>query len=530
MVHFNQSAISLAQDLLIQLGLENVAPVNHPECYKLAAACVAVLLVSAVQYVKYKRTSVRVPAAGSSGLFSSYFGAYEFIESAKSVLIEGYRKYKRGTFKVPGLQHWIVTINDPGNIEEVRKAPDDKFSFGEAISDTIAARWTIGTNIARNHYHQAIIRSQLTRSLGARFEDIKDELTSSFEELIPAKGNEWIAIPALQTVRQIVCRTSNRLLVGLPLCRNQDYVDLNISFTIDVSVTALRISKIPVLLRPIFGALITKTPQSIRRGLKHLGPVFDARRRELEEHGEDWADKPADMITWLLEDAPEDEKCSNTELTKRMLVINFAAIHTSSNTFTHALYYLALEREKYVGPLREEVERVLKEEGWTKVAMTAMRKLDSFMKESLRLNAVNMLVLNRKVLVDYTLPDGTFLPKGTFVAANAGATHFDDEIYENADVFDGFRFADIRDGVTEESTKHQMISTSPDYLAFGHGRHACPGRFFAVNELKAMMAYVLLMYGIKLETEGIRPANLWMGTRLSPNPAAKVLFRKRSTI
>ncbi|KAI5118161.1 hypothetical protein M0805_005783 [Coniferiporia weirii] len=522
---FNQSAVTQHVLTATSLAFENA---SHPDYYKYVAACIAVVLVSASQYAKYKKNNVRVPAPSSSGMLSSYFGAYNYIENAKAVLLEGYRKYKRGTFKVPGLEHWVVIINSTENVEDVRKASDDKFSLGEAVSDLIAAPWTIGTGIARNHYHQDIIRSQLTRSLGVRFEDIKDEFTTAFEELIPAK-DEWLAVPALPTVRQIVCRTSNRLFVGLPLCRNQDYVNLNISFTIDVSVTALRISKLPTFLRPILGALITKTPQSIRRGLNHLGPLFNARRRELEEHGEDWADKPADMITWLLEDAPEEEKRDNNELTKRMLVTNFAAIHTSSNSFTHALYYLALEGEKYMGPLREEVDRVLKEEGWTKLAMTKMRKLDSFMKESLRLNSINMLVLNRKVLVDYTLPDGTFLPKGTYIAANAGATHADDGIYENAEVFDGFRFADIRNGAAEESTKHQMISTSADYLAFGHGRHACPGRFFAVNELKAMMAYIVSTYDVKLEKEGAKPPNMWMGARLSPNPTAKVLFRKRTT-
>lgn len=54
-----------------------------------------------------------------------------------------------------------------------------------------------------------------------------------------------------------------------------------------------------------------------------------------------------------------------------------------------------------------------------------------------------------------------------------------------------------------------------------------PGRFFAVNELKAMMAYVLLNYDVKLEKEGIRPSNIYKGIRLLPNPTAKLMFKKR---
>lgn len=37
------------------------------------------------------------------------------------------------------------------------------------------------------------------------------------------------------------------------------------------------------------------------------------------------------MLTWIMEEAPEEERGSPYELAKRMLWINFPAIHTSSN-------------------------------------------------------------------------------------------------------------------------------------------------------------------------------------------------------
>ena len=56
-------------------------------------------------------------------------------------------------------------------------------------------------------------------------------------------------------------------------------------------------------------------------------------------------------------------------------------------TFTHALYNLAAHTE-YIQPLREEVEGIIAEEGWTKASLGKMRKLDSFLKESQRVNGV----------------------------------------------------------------------------------------------------------------------------------------------
>ena len=78
--------------------------------------------------------------------------------------------------------------------------------------------------------------------------------------------------------------------------------------------------------------------------------------------------------------------------------------------------------------------------------------------------------MDRKILKDIVLPDGTLLPKDTLVAAAAHPTHHDAAHYPDADVFRPFRFADMRAG--GEGTKHQFTHTSPDYVPFGHGRFA----------------------------------------------------------
>lgn len=79
--------------------------------------------------------------------------------------------------------------------------------------------------------------------------------------------------------------------------------------------------------------------------------------------------------------------------------------------------------------------------------------------------------MNRKALKNFTFSDGTMIPKGTLVYASASPLHHDGDIYSNPDVFDGFRFANMRmlDG---ESHKNQFVTTDLNFLAFGHGRHA----------------------------------------------------------
>ena len=56
-------------------------------------------------------------------------------------------------------------------------------------------------------------------------------------------------------------------------------------------------------------------------------------------------------------------------------------------SFAYALYRLAAYPE-YAKPLREEVEQIVQEEGWTKNSMGKMRKVDSYLKECQRLDGL----------------------------------------------------------------------------------------------------------------------------------------------
>ena len=48
-----------------------------------------------------------------------------------------------------------------------------------------------------------------------------------------------------------------------------------------------------------------------------------------------------------------------------------------------------------------------------------------------------------------------------------------------------------------------------------------PGRFFAANELKAMLAYIVLNYDVKL------PENEQVSDPLEANQESPILFRRR---
>jgi len=54
-----------------------------------------------------------------------------------------------------------------------------------------------------------------------------------------------------------------------------------------------------------------------------------------------------------------------------------------------------------------------------------------------------------------------------------------------------------------------------------------PGRFFAINEIKLMLAYQLLHFDIKTK-DGRRPPNPELHNLIVPNPMAEILYRRRT--
>jgi cytochrome P450 len=196
-----------------------------------------------------------------------------------------------------------------------------------------------------------------------------------------------------------------------------------------------------------------------------------------------------------------------------------------------------------------------------------MSKVDSFLRESQRVNGqgtcaqsialfrttnadlyFNSVTMSRLALKDFTFSNGTVIPAGTTVAVPMYAIHHDKNIWPDPFTFDPYRSSRVQYQDAGD-VKQQMVTSSSEFLPWGYGRHAwyvtfdcsvlpqlapilvhacSPGRFFAVNELKTMLAYVVHSYDIKFEQERVRPTNVWFGEVCLPHQSAEVMFRKRT--
>lgn len=190
----------------------------------------------------------------------------------------------------------------------------------------------------------------------------------------------------------LVARTANRLLFGVNLARDPEFLKLSIDYTKTMFGGAHMIRDWPHLLKPV--VMYFKTgiyaQQAIAR--KHLVPILTQRIADEDRYAsegrlDEWAKiKAEDTIQWVLDVSPPKER-DPRRLVYRMLHINIAAVHTSSVTFLDNAYCLALHPEIH-DEIREEITRVFEEEkGWTKQGLTKLAKLDSFMREVSRLCA-----------------------------------------------------------------------------------------------------------------------------------------------
>lgn len=127
----------------------------------------------------------------------------------------------------------------------------------------------------------------------------------------------------------------------------------------------------------------------------------------------------------------------------------------------------------------------------------------------------------------FKLSSGFTIPAHTTIGIPTHAITMDESLYPSPEVFDPFRFSKLREEQPEMDGRAQYVSSNPESLSFGYGRHACPGRHFAAQEIKAIMAYLLQNFDMRFSSDQSRPGSLRVETQFLPDPVATVEFRRR---
>jgi hypothetical protein len=210
----------------------------------------------------------------------------------------------------------------------------------------------------------------------------------------------------------------------------------------------------------------------------------------------------------------------------RLVLANLGSFHQTSIATTNLILNIIKSNAENntISILRDEISNVLLESGgvWSRAAEAKMVRLRKVMVSNLRTE------------------DGILLPKSCAVSMLTFSIQSDGDLFEDPLKFDPFRYSRMREDVSSTTDDHgkqsngpttnlNFVSTGPQFLPLGHGRHACPGRHVVDFELKVILDYVLLNYDLEFpeEYKGGRPEVTWMVEVLIPPSAAKIRVRRR---
>lgn len=492
----------------------------------LAVWCVCSLLSSLSKTKKLHH----IPAVGHNNVLLSYWSALQYLYNPAGFLRKEWLKIPPGTkfVRIPELVKWMVVPVAPELYKEIANAPDSVMSVNEAIEDFLQAEHTLFVKEIDDHVQTTVIRSQLNRSLAEFIPLVHEDMVLAFEDSFPMleKSEQWNSFVVAPEIMKIVTRMSSRVLVGVPLCRDPEFISANIQNAVAVFVEAYTLPLVPAFLRRFAHDLLSPIPRRLRAFTARVQPLIESHKDHKKVSGKDSESEPKTVLNWLV-DAAQERNRADRDAVLRLMSLYFGVIHTTSITFTHALYSL-LSRPELFEPLRAEIDHSIRDFGWSKEGVDNMKLLDSFLKESHRFD-VMVTVLGRRVAAKDCNITGVFIPKGTTMGANMINAHFDQAAWgPTADEFNPYRFVNMEE---ETGRTLSLVTTTVNTLSFGYGRHACPGRFLAAQEQKLMLAYFLHCYDMKLDNkDGSRPKNMWVGTGSVPSQTAKILLRKRRHI
>ena len=214
-------------------------------------------------------------------------------------------------------------------------------------------------------------------------------------------------------------------------------------------------------------------------------------------------------------------------LVNRVLAFNFLQSYSNTLTLTNSVYDLiSLPEETFnavISEMRTEVAAALEETGgeWNWEFVQKLEFMDSFIRESLRANPIGEVGLERTIMhkEGFTFSNGLHVPYGSTLAAPLKAIQQDPNNYPGG--FDPWR--SIKD-----PNRPKITNISPDFLNFGLGRPACPGRWFAASLQKIALSHMVMDYDF--ERVAVRPAGVRKVTLVEPCGRSRIVLRRRTAL
>lgn len=497
------------------------------------------LRTKAPHEVRPKLPKLHVIGTKKGEWFSRLRAMWRNTMDVRTAIAEAY-EFKDQACILPIIDLGSAVIVPPSEVPWYLDQPETELSIHDHHMDAFQLNWTLtDPRIVADAkpIHHSLISTKLTREINNLLPSMADEITGGIDDAWGTDAENSRELCPMDDMPAIISRVVNRAFVGTPTCYNKTLNANGIGFAQGLGFAAIVVRCMPQMLHPILAPLLTlPTRIATWRFFGALRPEVNRRLDEIRADPKA-ATKYNDFLQWTIDAAiksGDPYMMKADTIMGRVLFLNFVSIHTSTFAITHVLFDLASNSPDYIEELRAEIAATLEAHGgeWNKKTLGDMPKLDSVFAESQRLNPVATMASPKPVSNPngVTMPSGLHLRYGTYMATLSYPILHDPTLYPDPETFHPFRFAERaeeaeKQGLKIEKASQAWTSVTKTYTAFGMGKHACPGRFFASNTLKITLAYVLMNYDLEKLPE--RPANFTFGFGLLPPFKGKIRFKRR---
>ncbi|PSK42017.1 Cytochrome P450 52A13 [Elsinoe australis] len=352
----------------IKLAVDRIGDVKiqRPEVLVIAAISITIALIFMQRYGRLKHGLPVVKVHGNN--------VVEALEAAHT-------KYPKEPFMLSLLGMEMAVLPD-SEIETIKALPETDVSIKKHHYDVFLGEYFyMGTKADE---FDGTMRNVLTRNTPAVLASFNAEVEYAINKMIgPCK--EWTAIKPRYAMSRVASIMSGRTFVGLPLSRQEDWVEATVNYTTGVSKAWMILRMIPWPIR-FFGAPFLPQVRVLkqRRAINEtkFAPVIEEKRIGLKK---DKKIPGGDMLEWFISQYSHPPNAQ--DLGRDQLLTTFASIYYLSNALPYIIFDLAALDQGDLELMREEVLRHVPANGnIDKMDLPKLKSLDSFAKESQRLS------------------------------------------------------------------------------------------------------------------------------------------------
>ncbi|KAL4876524.1 cytochrome P450 [Aspergillus karnatakaensis] len=350
-----------------------------------------------------------------------------------------------------------------------------------------------------------VVKKRLSRSLGAIARDLAQE-TSSAIATVFGEPEGWTEVECQSRIEDLITRISSRIFVGEQLSTNDEWLRLSREYSTIATSAAHSLRGWHPWFRPVVHWFLPEC-RKLRATLHEAHDILTPVIRKRRAHGDTAPDEERctstnrDVVDWLDEAA----RGESYDAVAALLRLSHEAIHKTADVVSGVIHDLCGHPE-YFESLRNEIGSVLGEKKWSVRSLDDLKLMDTVLMESQRrhgndiskpFNFQHIVARDGYILTSAAmhriagkaidLSDGARIPAGASTVVAAAPHRHGLEMFSKPET--------LKDSALGKDVKDQnFTATSPRYLVFGHGRHACPGRFFAAAQIKIVLVGLLIGY------------------------------------